>query len=564
MRRFLLLACGLLGLALPASASAAITVTRDANVLTSSITSPSTAGAVSGASFPEIPPSGNPAATSTTPLGGFPLIGDSYAILSSGNTALAQSDAQTNFAGASNGGGATAARGNAQDVIVLRVDLNVPAEANCLTVGFRFLSEEYPEFVGQTVNDGFIAQLDRSDWTGTGSGITAPGNFAFDDQGAVVSVNTMPRNTDGTALPAVTAEATGTIYDGATPRLSAAQAIPTPGPHTLYLSIFDQGDQNYDSAVFVDRVALVAAEPGTCGGGAQSDAPPSVTLGVSQSAPDDATPTLSGTAGNAPGDGNAVTVRVYAGGAAAGTPVQTLVATRSGGAWSVDAAALAPGTYTAQAAQSDVAGNTGLSAPATFTVARQQVVGPQDQSPVPVLGRSVVAGKVSGTVRIKTKRGKFRKLGANELIPLGSTVDATKGKVRITSAAGPVGATQSALFFQGAFVITQTGGSKPVTQLALSPKLSCASKGKKSRASQSAKKKKVRRLWGDGKGRFRTKGKHGAATVRGTKWLTQDSCDSTLVRVKRGTVAVRDFAKKKTVVVKKGKTYVARPGKKRP
>ena len=172
-----------------------------------------------------------------------------------------------------------------------------------------------------------------------------------------------------------------------------------------------------------------------------------------------------------------------------------------------------------------------------------------------------MAGKVSGTIRVKSRRGKFRRLGAGEAIPLGSTVDATKGKVRITAAAGPGGATQSALFFQGAFLITQSGGNeRPVTQLALSPKLSCASKGKK--ASTSAKKKKVRRLWGDGKGRFRTKGRHGAATVRGTKWLTQDTCGGTLVRVKRGTVTVRDFAKKKTVVVKKGRTYVARPRKK--
>jgi ferric-dicitrate binding protein FerR (iron transport regulator) len=72
----------------------------------------------------------------------------------------------------------------------------------------------------------------------------------------------------------------------------------------------------------------------------------------------------------------------------------------------------------------------------------------------------------------------------------------------------------------------------------------------------------VRRLWGDGKGRFRTRGRHGAATVKGTKWLTQDSCDSTLVRVKRGTVVVRDFAKKKTVTVKQGRSYVARAKKK--
>jgi hypothetical protein len=35
------------------------------------------------------------------------------------------------------------------------------------------------------------------------------------------------------------------------------------------------------------------------------------------------------------------------------------------------------------------------------------------------------------------------------------------------------------------------------------------------------------------------------------------------VRVRRGTVAVRDFAKKKTVVVKKGTSYLARPGKRK-
>ena len=80
-----------------------------------------------------------------------------------------------------------------------------------------------------------------------------------------------------------------------------------------------------------------------------------------------------------------------------------------------------------------------------------------------------MAGKVSGTIRVKGKNGAFRTLGANEAIPLGSTVDATKGKVRLTSASNAAGATQSALFFQGAFVITQTGGSKPVTELALSP-----------------------------------------------------------------------------------------------
>ena len=104
---------------------------------------------------------------------------------------------------------------------------------------------------------------------------------------------------------------------------------------------------------------------------------------------------------------------------------------------------------------------------------------------MPVLGKSVVAGVVSGTVLIKGRNGKFRRLRADEAIPVGSTVDATKGRVHITSAAGG-GKTQAGDFYKGAFVITQTRGSKPITQLALSGKLSCPKKSKKKKASTSA------------------------------------------------------------------------------
>ena len=44
------------------------------------------------------------------------------------------------------------------------------------------------------------------------------------------------------------------------------------------------------------------------------------------------------------------------------------------------------------------------------------------------------------------------------------------------------------------------------------------------------------KLWGSGKGKFRTDGKYSAATVRGTIWLVQDQCNGTLTKVKRGTV----------------------------
>ena len=73
-----------------------------------------------------------------------------------------------------------------------------------------------------------------------------------------------------------------------------------------------------------------------------------------------------------------------------------------------------------------------------------------------------------------------------------------------------------------------------------------------------AKKPKTRKLWGEGKGSFRTSGRHSSATVRGTKWVVTDRCDGTLTRVKQGSVLVRDFKRKRNVVVRAGKQYLAR------
>ena len=78
---------------------------------------------------------------------------------------------------------------------------------------------------------------------------------------------------------------------------------------------------------------------------------------------------------------------------------------------------------------------------------------------------------------------------------------------------------------------------------------------------QQAKRKPVRRLWGKGKGRFRTRGRFSSGTVRGTNWLTQDFCEGTLTRVVEGTVSVYDLVAKKSILVKAGKSYFAKAGK---
>jgi hypothetical protein len=175
----------------------------------------------------------------------------------------------------------------------------------------------------------------------------------------------------------------------------------------------------------------------------------------------------------------------------------------------------------------------------------------------PVAGKSVNVEPVSGTVKIKRPgRKRFVTLTDAEHIPTGSTIDTRRGRIAITAAQGK-GKTKTMDFYDGLFKLTQSKGKKPIATLALVEKLTgCKAKGK---ASAAAKKKKKRRLWGDGKGRFRTKGKNSAATVLGTKWLVEDGCGSTLTKVARGKVRVRDFAKpNKTVIVRAGKRYVAR------
>jgi hypothetical protein len=46
--------------------------------------------------------------------------------------------------------------------------------------------------------------------------------------------------------------------------------------------------------------------------------------------------------------------------------------------------------------------------------------------------------------------------------------------------------------------------------------------------------------------------------VRGTIVTIADRCDGTLTRVQRGVVVVRDFRRRRTIVVRAGQSYLAR------
>ena len=78
--------------------------------------------------------------------------------------------------------------------------------------------------------------------------------------------------------------------------------------------------------------------------------------------------------------------------------------------------------------------------------------------------------------------------------------------------------------------------------------------------SLSANKPKPKRtLWARGKGNYRTVGNVSSATVSGTSWVTVDTCAGTLTKVLVGTVVVKDFTTGKTIVVKAGHSYLAKP-----
>jgi hypothetical protein len=174
----------------------------------------------------------------------------------------------------------------------------------------------------------------------------------------------------------------------------------------------------------------------------------------------------------------------------------------------------------------------------------------------PRVGAAEVIRPVSGSLQMSPS-------GIHRLVPLHDTlvlptqslVDAGRGTISLLGKAGGT-RTQSGQFHGGAFRFTQTKGRNPLTELSLAGGnlSSCPLKRPVAGAASS------RQLFGKAHGHFRTRGRHSTATVRGTAWLTKDTCSGTLTQVQSGTVVVRDLTKHRTVVLHTGQRYFARRG----
>jgi hypothetical protein len=189
-------------------------------------------------------------------------------------------------------------------------------------------------------------------------------------------------------------------------------------------------------------------------------------------------------------------------------------------------------------------------------------------APTPELGKTVTVAPVSGTVKVKAPGAAgFVVLGAGGTVPSGAVVDTRAGEVALTTAL-PGGKTQTAQFHGGVFGVRQSPTAGGTTEIDLrGPALGCPTRksGARARARAAAavpskaKPPKRRKLWGSDKGgRFRTHGRNSVATVRGTRWVTTDTCAGTRTTVTAGAVSVRDTRRKRTVLVRAGHTYLAR------
>jgi streptogramin lyase len=165
----------------------------------------------------------------------------------------------------------------------------------------------------------------------------------------------------------------------------------------------------------------------------------------------------------------------------------------------------------------------------------------------------ITVKKVSGAVFLRAPDSTtFDSFSGTRRVEVGTEIEASNGKVSISASSG-----QRGDFYQGRFIILVAPSQPKVIELDLSG--SSFRDCRQSRALTSAQDPPPRRrLWGHAKGKFLTRGRYSVTSVRGTTWLTTDSCGGTIARVTTGTIQVSDLLRNRNVVLRRGKNYLAK------
>ncbi len=200
----------------------------------------------------------------------------------------------------------------------------------------------------------------------------------------------------------------------------------------------------------------------------------------------------------------------------------------------------------------------------------------EDKAPAsPVLAQKINLAPVKGLVLVRLKPGgAFVPLTEARQVRPGLQIDARRGTLKLVTATSKRrGKTQAVTLSGAVFKTTQAraAAQKGLTTLTLvegafpgAPSYaSCRAhkagdNGPLAHGALSARVLQTLRA-SENHGRFRSRGRYSAGTVRGTQWSTADRCDGTLTSVQRGTVSVFDFARRKTIIVHAGHRYLAKP-----
>jgi hypothetical protein len=153
-------------------------------------------------------------------------------------------------------------------------------------------------------------------------------------------------------------------------------------------------------------------------------------------------------------------------------------------------------------------------------------------------------------------------------IPLRSTIDPRGGRVRLVMPINRAGARQELSISGSRFSVDQEPGRAPVTKLRLrgcgAAACSGASTSRAAATNEPARRifTRIERRKKRRKGkqpRVEVRGRYSIGAAVGTAWWTEDRAEGTLTRVVSGTVRVRDLESDRTVIVKAGHPYLARP-----
>lgn len=183
----------------------------------------------------------------------------------------------------------------------------------------------------------------------------------------------------------------------------------------------------------------------------------------------------------------------------------------------------------------------------------------------PTLGVTGNLTPLSGVVRVKLPGSKhFVLLSAAAQVPLGTIVDATAGKVSVTTASVH-GGTQIAVFYLGEFKLTQARSGLALATLLGGRYAVCPTSKERlhlarANAARASRKHTVRKLWAESHGSYSTKGNYATGAAQGTRWLTQDLCEGTLITVISDRVTVTNLITHRRATVAAGKKYLARVG----